>query len=174
MTTRQGVWGFNALTGGQIGKNVMPAGKGMVVRQGAVFSNNTNVRPSFGMAYKIKRNVRITVGPVSVASQTWGLHSSKLGLNVFGDIQTKLSDPLHRNPQDLLIKARQESSIAGRSRGYMRPAAPQQVNWKNTYWIQERTRGRRGTTIGPYGQASSKLTSQSALSRVGSFLKGGN
>lgn len=173
MTSRQGIWGYNALTGGQLGKQVIPSGKGHFNSKGAVFSANTNVHPAFGMSYKIKRNRSITVGTTSVASQTWGIHSRKLGINVFGDIQNKLSDPLHRDPQLLLVRARQESSIAGRSRAMMRPAAPQQVNWKNSYWIQERTRGRRGTTIGPYGQTSSKLPAQSMLSRVNNYFTGG-
>lgn len=174
MPSRQGIWGYNALTGGQLGKQAIPPGKGHFNSKGAIFSANTNVHPAFGMSYKITRNRNITVGPTSVAAQTWGIHSKKLGLNVFGDIQTKLSDPLHRDPQDLLIRARQEAGIAGRSRGHIRPAAPQQVTWKNQYWVLERTRGRRGTTIGPYGQTSSKLPAQSMLSRVNTFLTGSN
>lgn len=175
MTSRRGVWGLNPLIAGPIGKREIPAGKGHVNMRGAILSNNTNVHPAFGMDYKIARNRAITVGTTSVAAQTWGYHSTKKGINVFGNIQNKLSDPLHRDPQDILILARREASIMGRSRGIMRPAAPQQVSWKNQYWILERTRGRRGTTIGPYGQVSQKLPSQSILARIrSSFVPGGS
>ena len=169
MPKRKGVYGNNVL-----GKREIDAGTGHVDQAGAVYSQNTNVHPAFGMSYKVKGN-RVKVR--SVIGQTWGLHAIKGQNGVdspspFGDIQEKLNDPLHRDPLFILRRAREESSIAGRSRGRIRPAAPQQVSWKNQYWILERTRGRRGTTIGPYGVTSQKLQQQSILSRISGFLSG--
>lgn len=159
-----GIHGRNVL-----GQREIAPGKGHVNMRGAMLSANTNVHPAFGMDYKIHRN-RAVVG--SVIAQTWGLHAIKKGPWVFGDVQEKLSDPLHRDPLLILMRARQESSIAGRSRAFIRPAAPQQVTWKNQYWVLQRTRGRRGTTIGPYGKTSGMLVQQSVLSRIGDFLTG--
>lgn len=163
MAIRRGIYGLIAPIQG---KREIPAGQGHVDMRGAILAQNTNVHPAFGMDYKIKRNRDIVNGPVSVASHTWGIH----GKEPFGNIQEKLSDPLHRDVHVILQNARNEASIAGRSRGYIRAAAPQQVTWKNNYWVLQRTRGRRGTTIGPYGTVSSKQPAQSVMSRIGSFL----
>lgn len=163
MSIRRGIYG---LIQPIQGKSIVPAGKGHVNMRGAILAQNTNVHPAFGMDYKVKRNRNIVNGQLSVASQTWGIH----GKEPFGNIQEKLSDPLHRDPNLLQQLARNESSIAGRSRAYIRPAAPQQVTWKNNYWVLQRTRGRRGTTIGPYGTVSSRQPAQSVMSRIGTFL----
>lgn len=168
MAVRLGIYGHNVA-----GHRELQPGDGHVDQHGAVLSQNTRMLPAFGMDYKIRRNRNITVGPTSVVSQTWGYHSSKNGLNVFGNIQEKLSDPLHRDPLQILLRARQESSIAGRMRAYIRPAAPQQVTWKNQYWVLQRTRGARPTTIGPYGHPTAR-PEQSILSRIGGFLGGSN
>jgi hypothetical protein len=156
MTVRLGIHGMNVVAPSEDPKT------GHVNLKGALFSQNTNVHPAFGMDYKIKRN-RNVVG--SVVGQTWGYHASKKGYNVFGNIQNKLHDPLHRDPMLILLRARQEASIAGRERAYIRPAAPLQVTWKNQYWVLQRTRGARGTTIGPYGNPTSN-PSQSILARI--------
>ncbi len=166
MAIRRGIYGLIVPLQG---KKTVETGTGHVNMRGAILSQNTNVHPAFGMDYKVKRNVAIISGPSSVWSHTWGIH----GQEPFGNIQQKLSDPLHRDPKLLHQLARNESSIAGRSRAMIRPAAPQQVTWKNNYWILQRTRGRRGTTIGPYGTVSSRQPAQSIGSRINSFLTGG-
>ena len=163
MAVRRGIYG---LIQPVQGKRTAAASQGHVDMRGAQLSANTNVHPAFGMDYKIRRNRNIVNGPVSVASQTWGLH----GKEPFGDIQEKLSDPLHRDVRVILQNARNEASIFGRSRAQIRAAAPQQVTWKNNYWVLQRTRGRRGTTIGPYGMVSGRQPAQSIGSRIGQFL----
>lgn len=163
MAIRRGIYG---LIQPIQGKRTVPVGHGHVNTRGAILSQNTNVHPAFGMDYKIARNRHIVNGPTSVASHTWGLH----GREPFGDIQEKLSDPLHRDVRVILQNARNEASIFGRSRAMIRPAAPQQVTWKNNYWVLQRTRGRRGTTIGPYGLVSGRQPPQSVGSRIGAFL----
>jgi len=161
-----GIYGRNV-----IGTRQIHAGTGHVNLHGAMYSSDTNVHPAFGMRYKVERNRNVVQ---SVVAQTWGLHSYKgpNGADVFGEVQEKLNDPLHRDPAYILQRAREQSSIAGRSRGNIRPAAPQQVTWKNPYWVLQRTRGARGTTIGPYGTTAQKLTQQSVLSRISGFLSG--
>lgn len=125
----------------------------------AQLSPNTNTYPAFGNEYKIERNRRLTH---SVFVQT-------TGYMLIGDrTQETLSDPLHRKPADILLRARQEGSIAGRSRAYMRAAAPGQVVWKNDYTLLARTRSRRQTSIGPYTQGN--LVKQSVLMRISKFL----
>ena len=156
MPVRLGVHGLNTVAPSSDPKS------GHVSLQGAIFSQNTNVHPAFAMDYKLKRNTNVVR---SVIAQTWGLHASHKGYNVFGNIQEKLSDPLHRDPMFILLRARQEASIAGRERAYIRPAAPLQVTWKNQYWVLQRTRGARGTTIGPYGNIGSR-PEQSILARI--------
>lgn len=124
-------------------------------------SDNTNTHPAFGNEYKVERNRKLTK---SVWRQT-------VGYMCIGDrTQETLSDPLHRKPADILLRARHEGSIAGRSRAYMRAAAPQQVTWKNDYTLLARTRSRRQTSIGPYTQGN--LVRQSILMRISKFLGG--
>lgn len=172
MPYHMGIYGHNILGGGNVeGTRRIPPGKGHVNLQGAVFSANTNVHPAFGYDYKIKRN-RAVVS--SVINQTWGYHAQKHDVWVFGDVQNKLSDPRHRDPNYLLRRAREEGSIAGRSRAYIRPAPKEVVVWKNGYWLVQRTRGLRPTSLGPYGTVSSKQQPQSMLSRISGILGGSN
>lgn len=166
MPGRLGIYGHAIM-----GKRAIPPGQGHVDMQGALLSQNTNVHPAFGMDYKVARNRAVVT---SIAAQTWGYHANKHSVWVFGDVQNKLSDPLHRDPNYLLQRARQEASIAGRTRAFIRPWHPQQVQWKNQYWVLQRTRGARGTTIGPYGTVSGKQQPQSVLSRISGILGGTN
>lgn len=117
--------------------------------------------PAFGSQYKIMRNRAITSG---VMKMNYGV--DKIGSGV--KVQETLSDPLHRDPRSIIYAARVEASIAGRARGHIRPAAPGQVTWKNSYWLQQRTRATRPTAIGPYIQGS--LQKQSILYRISDTL----
>src|SRR5258708_76397 len=166
MPVRMGIHGHNV-----IGQREIAPGQGHVNLHGAVFSDNTNVHPAFGYEYKIKRN-RAVVS--SIVNQTWGYHSQKHGPWVFGEVQNKLSDPLHRDPNYLLRRAREEGSIAGRSRAYIRPAPAEAVVWKNGYWLVQRTRGSRPSSIGPYGTVSSRQQPQSVLTRIQGWVGGSN
>lgn len=166
MPTRWGIYGHPTS-----GTRTLKPSDGHVDMHGVLLSQNTNVHPAFGMDYKVDRNRKVVR---SVIGQTWGLHAVKNGYNVFGNIQEKLSDPHHRPPDYILFRARQEASIAGRMRGYLRPSHPQLVQWKNQYWVLQRTRGARGTTIGPYGTVSGKQQPQSVLARIGGFFQGTN
>lgn len=125
--------------------------------------------PAFGSRYKIERNRRLTF---SVMTLNYG--TDKIGSGQ--KVQEALSDPLHRDPRSVLYAGRVEASIMGRARGQIRPAAPGQVTWKNSYWLQQRTRATRQTAIGPYIQGS--LEKQSILYRISDTLsnlgKGGS
>lgn len=125
-------------------------------------SPNTNVHPAFGSQAKIMRNVKITQQIVTLnqggMSRTWRGNA----------LSEASSDPLRRDPRIIVARRREEASIFGRSRGVMRPAAPGQVAWKNSYWIQQRTRATRPTAIGPYTQGS--LEKQSVLYRISDGL----
>lgn len=126
-----------------------------------VFSQNTNVHPAFGVQPKIERNRKVVN---SVYTQTQGYM-------LIGDrLQETMSDPLHRNGRYILQAFREGSSVSGRSRGMMRPAAPQQVTWKNQYWRVQRPPYM--PVIGPYTQG--QLADQSILARVNYWLRGGN
>ena len=86
----------------------------------AEYSQNTNVHPAFGSEYKIKRNVALTR---SVMHLNYGLWTIGQGEK---PIET-LNDPLHRKPDYIIARGREEMSIAGRTRGHIRPAAPGQT-----------------------------------------------
>lgn len=124
-----------------------------------VFSQDTNVHPSFGVTPKIHRN-KIETHSVYVQTQ---------GYMLIGDrLSETMSDPLHRPPRYVLQRAREEGSIAGRSRGMIRSAAPGQVTWKNPYW-----RTQRPPYIpvqGPFTHG--QLQDQSILQRINGFLGG--
>jgi hypothetical protein len=127
----------------------------------AEFSDNTNVHPAFGVQPKIERNRRLVQ---SVYRQTQGYM-------LIGDRSNEAqSDPLHRGYQQIHLMGRQEASIMGRARAHIRPAAPGQVTWKNSYYRAQRPPNRQ--PIGPFTQGS--LESQSILYRVNSFLRGDN
>lgn len=125
-------------------------------------SPNTNVHPAFGSQAKIFRNRRITQGIIT-------LNQGALARSWRGNAMLQASnDPMRRDPRLIIQRRREEMSIAGRSRGIMRPAAPGQVAWKNSYWLQQRTRATRPTKIGPYVQGS--LPKQSILYRISDGL----
>jgi len=126
-----------------------------------VFSQNTNVHPAFGVVPKIERNKRVVQ---SVYRQTQGIM-------LIGDrTQETMSDPLHRPPRYVLQQFRQNSGALGISRALIRPAAPQQVTWKNAYWRVQKPPYR--TPIGPYTHG--QMQQQSVLYRVNMWLRGQN
>ncbi len=125
-----------------------------------VFSQNTNSHPAFGVVPKIKRNNALVN---SVFAQ-------RAGVMLKGDrVQETLSDPLHRPSQYILLKFREETSALGRDRARIRPAAPQQVTWKNSYWRAQRPPYRQ--PIGPFTQG--QLPQQSILQRLNRWAQGG-
>lgn len=126
-----------------------------------LFSPNTNVHPAFAVQEKRERNNKLVS---SVYRQTQGYM-------LIGDRTNEtMSDPLHRPPRLILQAFRENSSVSYRSRGAMRPAAPQLVRWKNPFWVQQRPPYR--SPIGPFTQGS--LEQQSVLYRINSWLRGGN
>lgn len=128
-------------------------------------SPNTNVHPAFGSERKIRRNVGLSYSIIN-------LNQGAMGRIALQNLSENSNDPLKRDPRELYQLERNEYSIAGRSHGAMRPAAPGQVAWKNSYWLQQRTRATRQTTIGPYTQSS--LPKQSILYRISDALSGIN
>lgn len=130
-----------------------------MMSQGAAFSQNTNVHPAFGNVFKIERNRRLTA---SIMNLNYGVWHIGQGLK---PIETS-NDPLHRKPADIIQRSREEMSIAGRTRGFIRPAAPGQVKWKYPYWTAQRPPVRQ--PIGPFVQGS--LEKQSILYRLSSTL----
>ena len=124
-------------------------------------SPNTNVHPAFGSERKIIRNVGISYSIIN-------LNQRRMAQYRIQSLSEDSNDPLKRNPADVYQLTRNEMSIAGRSHGAIRPAAPGQVAWKNSYWLRERTRATRQTKIGPYTQAS--LPRQSILYRLSDAL----
>jgi hypothetical protein len=120
-------------------------------------SPNTNMHPAFGSKYKIERNVAITTG-------VFRLNGGPMAHYRVQSLSEDSNDPLRRNPHLMYLRTREEFSNAGRMRGKIRPAAPGQVTWKNSYWLQQRTRATRPTRIGPYTQGS--LEKQSILYRI--------
>ena len=82
------------------------------------------------------------------------------------------NDPHKRPPAYIIARGREEMSIAGRTRGNIRPAAPAQVKWKNAYWLAQRPPKRQ--PIGPFTQGS--LEKQSILYRISDTFSrlGGN
>jgi hypothetical protein len=121
----------------------------------AEYSPNTNVHPAFGSRFKLERNRRLTSAVMNLNYGIW-----HIGQGV-KPIETT-NDPLQRKPEYVVARGREEMSIAGRSRGHIRPAAPGQVQWKNAYYRAQRPPVRR--PIGPFVQGS--LEKQSILYRL--------
>ena len=125
----------------------------------AILSQNTNVHPAFGVVPKIERNVGIV----------HTVFRNTAGVMLRGDRMNEvMNDPLHRPYPLIKLRYREEASIRGRDRGIIRPAAPQQVTWKNAYWRFQRPPYR--SPIGPFTQG--QLQSQSILYRVNQFMRG--
>jgi hypothetical protein len=125
-----------------------------------VYSQDTNVHPAFGVVPKIERNTRLVN---SVFKQ-------RAGVMLIGDrTQETLSDPLHRPPKYVLQQFRQNSGGLGIDRALIRPAAPGQVTWKNSYWRVQRPPYR--SPIGPFTQG--QLEQQSIIYRISQFVRGG-
>jgi hypothetical protein len=124
-------------------------------------SQNTRVYPAQGSAYKRKRNVANVAALVN-------MNAGRMAQYRMQSLSEDSSDPLRRDPRLVYQRTREEMSPFGRSRGAMRPAAPGQVAWKNSYWMQQRTRATRQTSIGPYTQGS--LEKQSVLYRISGAL----
>lgn len=126
-----------------------------------VFSQNTNVHPAFGVVPKIERN-RALVNSVYRQTQ---------GYMLIGDRTNEtMSDPLHRPPKYILQQFRQNTNTLGIDRALIRPAAPQQVTWKNQYWRVQKPPYR--TPIGPYTHG--QMQQQSVLYRINLWLRGQN
>jgi hypothetical protein len=151
------------------GYPIAPIGKGGLFGSGFFsdynaarqeFSQNTNVHPAFGVQPKIERNRRLVQ---SVYHQTQGYALIRDRNN------ETMSDPLHRPPEYILQKFREETSVSYRSRGMIRPAAPQLVTWKNQFWTMQRPPAM--PVIGPFTQG--QLQQQSILYRINNFLSGG-
>jgi hypothetical protein len=128
----------------------------------SVYAVDTNVHPAFGVVPKLERNRQLVQ---SVYAQTQGLM-----LSATGRTSETMSDPLHRPPKYILQEFRVESSNAGRARGFIRPAAPGQVQWKNAYWRVQRPPYR--TPIGPFTHG--QLEQQSIIQRMSYWMRGGN
>lgn len=133
--------------------------------QNAQYSQNTNVHPAFGNVYKVQRNRRLTSSVMKLNYGKWHIGQG------IKPIETT-NDPLKRSPEYIVQEARAEASIAGRMRGFMRPADVRLTTWKNPYWRQQRPP--QLGVIGPFTQSS--LPRQSILARVGDFFTqmGGN
>lgn len=125
----------------------------------AEFSPDTNVHPAFGNQFKVERNRRLTG---SIMRLNYGVWTIGQGIK---PIETT-NDPLKRKPELIIARGREEMSIAGRTRGAIRPAAPGQVAWKNPYWRAQRPPTRK--PIGPFTQGS--LEKQSIMYRMSTTL----
>jgi hypothetical protein len=125
--------------------------------QGAIFSQGTRVQPAFGAIAKIERNRKLTA---RIMNLNYGVDKIGSGLKW----QETVSDPLKRDPAYLMQRWREQTSITGFARSRIRPAAPQQVTWKNDYWLVQRTRALNPQSIGPY--TISSLPQQSILYRL--------
>ncbi len=118
-----------------------------------VYAPGTNMQVVFGNSNKIQRNVKRVTGLFTLNARP--MQSGE-------KFQETLSDPLHRPGADIMQIARTNASIAGPSRAHIRPAAPQQVSWKNSYTLAAKT----AAPIGPLDQQISK----SILQRISSGL----
>ena len=128
---------------------------GRTHQQNAAFSPNTNVHPAFGNLDKIKRNRILTSSVMRVNYGLWHIGQGEKPIET-------TNDPLKRKPEYIIARGREEMSIAGRSRGVIRSAAPGQVKWKYPYWSVQRPPARQ--PIGPFTQGS--LEKQSILYRI--------
>ena len=133
--------------------------------QAAILSQNTNVHPAFGNEFKVQRNRALTSSIMKLNYGKWHIGQG------IKPIETT-NDPHKRKPDYIIARGREEMSIAGRTRGHIRAAAPGQVQWKNPYYRAQRPPVRR--PIGPFTQGS--LEKQSILYRLSdTFAKlGGN
>jgi hypothetical protein len=125
----------------------------------AILSHNTNVYPAFGNIHKIERNRNLTKSIMKLNYGTWHIGQGEKPIET-------TNDPLHRKPEYIIMRGREEMSIAGRTRAHIRPAVPGQVRWKNPYWRAQRPPVRQ--PIGPFTQGS--LEKQSILYRMSSSL----
>ncbi len=119
------------------------------------FSPNTNMHPAFGVQAKIERNRRLTASIMQLNYGKWHIGQGEKPIET-------TNDPLGRPPGLIIQRGREEMSIAGRTRGRIRPAAPGQVKWKYPYWGVQRPPARQ--PIGPFVMGS--LPDQSILNRI--------
>lgn len=123
----------------------------------ALYSQNTNVHPAFGAIGREQRNRMLTA---SVMKLNYGI--DKIGSGE--KWQETTNDPLQRPPAYIIQQHRIQTMTLGFARSRIRPAAPQQVQWKNNYWLMQRTRSMNPQSIGPY--TISSLPRQSILYRI--------
>lgn len=123
----------------------------------ALYSQNPNVHPAFGAVGREERNRKLTF---RIMTLNYGV--DKIGSGE--KWQETTNDPLGRDPRYIIAKHREFTATSGPSRGRIRPAAPQQVTWKNDYWLMQRTRATNPQSIGPY--TISSLPQQSILYRI--------
>lgn len=112
-------------------------------QQPTIYAPDTNMAVVYGNAAKVRRNRKVSMGLFQLNVRP--IQSGRKPIEM-------LNDPLHRRPDVLVQRAREEASIAGRARAYMRPAAPAQVQWKNRYTDTAKTR----RPIGPVFQQQQK------------------
>lgn len=127
--------------------------------QNSILSQNTNVHPAFGSLHKIERNRRLTGSIMRLNYGMWTIGQGEKPIET-------TNDPFKRPPGYIIARGREEMSIAGRTRGHIRPAAPGQVQWKNPYWRAQRPPIRK--PIGPFTQGS--LQQQSIMYRMSTSL----
>jgi hypothetical protein len=125
----------------------------------AGFSANTNVHPAFGNLDKVHRNRKLTASVMRLNYGIWHIGQGEKPIET-------TNDPRKRRPELIIQRSREEMSIAGRTRGVIRAAAPGQVKWKYPYWSVQRPPAR--PPIGPFTQGS--LEKQSILYRISSSL----
>ncbi len=125
----------------------------------AEYSSNTNVYPAFGSAHKIERNRKLTGSLMRLNYGMWHIGQGEKPIET-------TNDPLKRPPEYIIARGREEISNAGRMRGNIRAAAPQQVAWKNSFWLAEKPPYRQ--PIGPFVQGS--LERQSIMYRISNFF----
>lgn len=188
---------FGTNAGRHIGQPYLKPSKLEPDRGHSQFSQNTNVYPAFGVVEKIQRNrqlmysiFRMRAGVMLIGDRLQESLSDPLHRpykNIRDHRQQQTHNKIHGNRQILGLqqpgsyqgvvngvgiqqRQRNEASIAGRSRAYIRAAAPGQVTWKNSYWNMQRTRATRQTTIGPYVMGN--MAKQSAMTRISNFMQG--
>ena len=121
----------------------------------AMFSQNTNVHPAFGNEYRVKRNRMLTSSIMKLNYGIWHISQGEKPIET-------TNDPHKRAPDYVIVRNREEMSIAGRRRGNWVPAPRGQILWKNPYWRAQRPPVRQ--PIGPFVQGS--LEKQSILYRI--------
>jgi hypothetical protein len=117
--------------------------------------------PAYGSQYKIQRNRAIVQGMIR-------LNGGRMAQYRVQSLSEDSNDPLRRDPRLMYQRTREEMSIAGRSRGRIRPAAPGQVTWKNSYWAAQNKRAAQGPfTMGGLEKQSILYRISGALSKLG-------